>query len=334
MENDLTKPKDEVGKTSEEEVVTISEIFDPHLVQHISTSFSPTPILSVVDDSLPYHQLGGPGLERLCYSLISARGGVPRYFGNSGQKQYAIDLIVTDGNDCTVYQCKNVNSFTWQNMAKALKLFEKQWLGHDQLPRPTKFVLCCPLPLRERTINEEWTILEREFFGSTGVRIEAWDQEYFDSQLKKHPDIVSDLFSAQAAERFCDLADWNEDLFRPVRPGSGEPTGNRYLEKKAAGQIYIDARLIEDFTQKLERHNSLLILGLPGSGKTTTGLALAELFRRSLYRVFYINMRRDLSEDALVRGIRGRLARPTIFLIDDCHGKYDMLEGVQDRLQE
>lgn len=334
MENDLTKPEDGAGKTSDEEGAAISEIFDPHVVQHIYTSFSPASILTVVDDSLPYHQLGGPGLERLCYSLISARGGVPRYFGNPGQKQYAIDLIVIDGNDCNVYQCKNVTSFTWQNMGKALNLFEKQWLGHEQLPRPTKFILCCPLPLRERTINEEWTIIEREFFDRTGVRIEAWDQEYLDSQLKKHPDIVSDLFSDQAAERFCDLTDWNEDLFHPVRPGSGERTVKRYLGKKAAGQIYIDARLLEDFTQKFERHGSLLILGLPGSGKTTTGLALAESFRRGLYRIFYINMRRDLSEDTLVRGIRRRLARPTIFLIDDCHGKYDeILEGVHDRLQ-
>ncbi len=335
MERDLTTSESEVSKASEEGTATISEISDLRTVQHLQTSFSPTPILSTVNDSLPYHQLGGPGLERLCYSLISAHGGVPRYFGNPGQEQYGIDLIVTDGDDCTVYQCKNVSSFTLQNMGKALKLFEEKWLGRAQLPRPTKFVLCCSLPLRERKLNEEWTILEREFFDRTGVRIEVWDKEYLDSQLKNLPDVVADLFSDQAAERFCDLADWNEDLFRPVRPGSGEPMVNRYLEKKAAGQIYIGTHQTEDFTQRLERRGSLLILGLPGSGKTLTGLALAESFRSGLYRVFYINMRRDLSEDALAKGIRRRLARPTIFLIDDCHGKYDeILEGAHDRLQE
>ena len=334
MDSDLTTSTSEIEENSDEGETTLSELSDRHLVQHLSTGFSATSALSAVDDSLPYHQLGGPGLERLCYSLISSRGSVPRYFGNPGQEQYGIDLMTTDGDNCVVYQCKNVNSFTRQNMGKALRLFEKKWLGHAQLPRPTKFVLCCPLPLRERKLNEEWTILERKFFEDTGVRIEVWDKEYLDSQLKNLPDIVADMFSDETAERFCELDDWNEDLLRPVRLGSGEPMIKRYLKKKAEGRIYLDARLTEDFTRRLERHRRLLILGLPGSGKTITGLALAESFRAGSYRLFYLNMRRDLSEDMLVKGIRRRLSRPTIFLIDDCHGKYEILEGVQDRLQE
>jgi hypothetical protein len=334
MERDLTTPATGIEDKSGEAAATVSEITVPQGVWHLAAGLSPTQVTQGRYDSLAYHQLGGAGLERLCYSLILAQGGIPRYFGNPGQEQYGIDLVVSDGAECVVYQCKNVNDFTRRNMAEALQLFEEKWLGHPKLPIPTKFVLCCPLPLRERRLNEEWTILEREFYERTGVRIGVWDKEFLDAQLKDLPDVVADLFSDQAAEWFCRLQDWNEDLFRSVRVGSGEPTINRYLEKKAAGQIYIDARLIEDFTQKLERHDSLLILGLPGSGKTITGLALAESFRRGLYRIFYINMRRDLSEDTLVRGIRRRLARPTIFLIDDCHGKYEILEGVQDRLHE
>ena len=333
MESDLTNPATRVEGEADRATAVVSEVADPQVVGHLAAGFSPKQVTPGRYDSLPYQQLGGAGLERMCYSLILAQGDVPRYFGNPGQEQYGIDLVVSDGAECAVYQCKNVSAFTRRNMAEALRLFEEKWLGHPKLPSPTKFVLCCPLPLREKTRNEEWTILEREFYDRTGVRLEVWDKEFLDARLRSLPDVVADLFSDEAAEWFCGLEDWNEDLFRPVRVGAGEPAVTRYLEKKAAGQIYLDPSLSEGFARRLENYNSLLILGLPGSGKTITGLALAESFRQGSYRLFFVNMRRDLSEDALVRGIRRRLTRPTIFLMDDCHGKYDTLEGVQDRVQ-
>jgi hypothetical protein len=153
VERDLTTPATRVEEKSDEAVATVSEIVDPQTVKHLAASFSPTQITHGRYDSLPYHQLGGAGLERLCYSLILARGGVPRYFGHPGQEQYGIDLVVSDGVECVVYQCKNVNAFTRRNMAEALQLFEEKWLGHPKLPSPTKFVLCCPLPLRERKLK-------------------------------------------------------------------------------------------------------------------------------------------------------------------------------------
>lgn len=317
-----------------ENVQNIAEILSPSSIPYLTDGFFTQHVSTALGDGLPYYKLGGPGLERLCYSLISSRGGIPRYFGNPGQQQYGIDLLTSDGAECTVYQCKNVATFTSQNMEKALQLFADRWLSHSQLPKPTKFVMCCPLELREQRENEQWTILEREFFKRTGVQTEVWHREYLDNQLRNLPDIVSDLFSVEVAERFCSVADWNEDIFRPVREGSGEPTVRRYWDKKQASKIYVDTRMSEFFTRQLGKHGNLLIVGLPGSGKSMTGLALAESFRRGVYRLYYINMRRDVTEDALVRGIRRRLTRPTIFLIDDCHGKYEILEGVRDRLHE
>lgn len=311
---------------------TVSEILDPTVVKHLTDGFATPIVSSLVIASLPYHQLGGAGLERLCYSLLSATGKIPRYFGIPGQAQFGIDLIVSDGGNCTVYQCKNVKSFGAQDLSKVLQHLEDRWLARPHLPRPAEFVLCCPLPLAELKTNEAWTSVQQDFYNRTGVTTQLWDKDFLDARLKRLPDIVADLFSARVAEFFCKLDDWNEDLFRSLIPGSGELKLNRYLEKKAAGQIYVDVALSEKFAQTLKSHGSLLIQGLPGSGKTTTALALAESVGPEAYRVFYINMRRDLSEDVLVRGIRRRLTRPTIFLLDDCHGKYEILEGVQDRL--
>ena len=66
-----------------------------------------------------------------------------------------------------------------------------------------------------------------------------------------------------------------------------------------------------------------------------TGLALAESLRHrhGPYRIFYINLRHDIDEDTLVQGVRRRLTQRTIFFFDDCHGKYDLLDRVQNRLR-
>jgi len=312
----------------------VIEIYDRKEFKHLSAGFCSICSESSWDgSSLPYHELAGPGLERLCYLMLLEQGGIPRYFGKPGQKQYGIDLLVSHGGECTVYQCKNVKSFPLSEMKKALELFEKEWLGRPELPTPKQFVLCCSLPLQERKQNEKWTALERQFHERTGVSVVFWDCNYLDERLKRLPDVVAELFSDRVAERFCNMNDWNKDLFRPVVAGSGEITIDRYLNLKAAGRIYLAPQLAEDFVRKLENNGSLLIRGLPGTGKTTTGLALAESFHQGKHRIFYVNLRYDISEDALVTGIKRRLTRPTIFLLDDCHGKFDeMLDNMQNRV--
>lgn len=225
---------------------------------------------------------------------------MPRYFGNSGQKQYGIDLLVTHGDDTIVYQCKNKASFPPHKMKAALKTLETEWLARQELPKPTEFVLCCPLSLQERKQNEAWTELERKFRSRTGVRATFWDRNYLDERLRRLPDVVADLFCNRAVEQFCNLRDWNGDLFRPLVSGCGERTVDRYLQQKEAGRFYVSSKLQKIFTQKLDASGSLLIRGLPGSGKTMTGLTFAESLRhrQNPYRIFYINLRHDLTEDA------------------------------------
>ena len=212
MKQKLSNHKTQVfhGNTSE-----VTEIHNQKETEHLSTGFYSIGSEPLWDgSSLPYHELGGPGLERLCYLVLLEQGEVPRYFGKPGQEQYGIDLLVSHGGEYTVYQCKNVKSFPPSEMKKALELFEKEWLGRPGLPRPTQFVLCCSLPLQERKQNEKWTALERQFHERTGVSVVFWDCNYLDERLKRLPDVVADLFSDRVAERFCNMDDWNKDLFR------------------------------------------------------------------------------------------------------------------------
>jgi hypothetical protein len=299
---------------------------------HLKPGFYPSTYNGAVTlGSLPYSPLLGPGFERLCYLLLLRQGYVPRYFGNPGDSQFGIDLIVQSDGKHVVYQCKNEQSFPIGKMEKALTKFEKEWLQQSELPKPDKFVLCCPLPLRDLRTNEKWTKLEEEFYARTGVEIESWDQHFLDETLKFLPDLVAEIFSPQLAEQFCEMDDWMHDLFRPVISTSSDKFIEHYFERKQAERIYLDEEEAYSFEEKLERNRSVLIKGLPGSGKSITSLAWAE--RLDKYRVYYTNLHNDISDNDLVKGIKRRLTRPTIFILDDCQGRIEAVNRVWNRVK-
>ncbi|MEK6287014.1 MAG: hypothetical protein AABO57_14845 [Acidobacteriota bacterium] len=318
-------------KKDDATATALSEISDSGLISHLGAGFYPVNAqFEFAIGTLPYPPSNGPWLERLCFLLLRSQGFVPRYFGNSGQKDRGVDLLVTSGDQLFVYQCKNVQSFSPGDMAKALKRFEDEWLKSSGLPKPNKFILCCPSLLRGREPNEDWTKLERDFQSRTGVDVECWHRNFLDETLKSLPDIVAEVFSDQIATLFCECDDWNYDQFSPVVADSPDRYIKRYQERKATDRIYLDPDLAAEFTEKLERNGSVLIMGLPGSGKTTTSFALAEELPNR--RTYYVTLRETISDNDLVNGIGNRLSRQTIFLVDDCQGRFAQLDSVMNRV--
>lgn len=318
-------------KDSDATPTALTEISDRGLISHLGAGFHPVNAqFDVSTGSLPYPPSNGPWLERLCFLLLRSQGFVPRYFGNSGQKDRGVDLLVTSGDQFFVYQCKNVQSFLPGDMEKALNRFEDEWLKSSGLPKPNKFILCCPSLLRERVQNEDWTKLERDFQSRTGVEVKCWHRDFLDETLKSLPDIVAEVFSDQVAKLFCECDDWNYDQFSPVVTDSPDRYIKRYQERKAADRIYLAPDLAAEFTEKLERNGSVLIMGLPGSGKTTTSFALAEELPNR--RTYYVTLRENISDNDLVNGVRNRLSRQTIFLVDDCQGRFGQLDSVMNRV--
>ena len=172
-------------------------------VPHLREPFYSAPVAAhTPGDALPYYELGGRGLERLCFELLVAKGNWPRYFGRNGETQFGIDLIVSNGKNCDVYQCKNVKEFSLRMLADWLEKFSAEWLvARPTLPKPDQFVVVCPLPIRDR---EEIEVIKKEFYEKHSVTVDIWHRELLDKQLANQPDIVADLFSEAWAERFCD----------------------------------------------------------------------------------------------------------------------------------
>jgi len=126
-------------------------------------------------DTLPYHELGGPGLERLCFALLQSMGYEPRFFGRSGQRQHGVDLVAERGALTEVFQCKNLaRSLTITDLQGYLDRFRADWLGSAALPRPNSFVIVCPQLLRDSDTDAAWISLRDTFQAATKVKASIW----------------------------------------------------------------------------------------------------------------------------------------------------------------
>ena len=203
-------------------------------VEHCVKPFHPSrqPLPDSRADTLPYQCLGGPGLERLCFQLAVAHGYGPRLFGRPDQAQYGVDIVATRNSETVVWQCKNLNHPpNSTEIIGFLKKFEQEWLLAQGLPRPTRFIICCPQPLEDLKANVVWMTEKQAFRQRNGVEVEFWHQHLLDEWLKLRPDLVADLFSDWHAEHFCNLDDWRPDLFWPVTPELPPPPELRRCEK-------------------------------------------------------------------------------------------------------
>ena len=284
-------------------------------------------------DSLPYAELNGPGLERLCFRLLLADRKVPRYFGDNGEAQFGIDLIVSNGDDCTVFQCKNHANFEIGEFKALLAKFEQEWLrARAELPKPVEFVVVWPVMHTER---QDVETVKKDFFEHTGVRVEVWHRDILDHRLRDLPDIVADLFSLHAVQRFCTRQNWDADIFRPLEPNSGDRRAvGRFLDLLRDNRVVLDPSAVERFDEILGSQAVAILSGASGSGKTITSLALAKGFDDGAWRVFYINLRQQVSEQQLVNGVRQRSISPTVFIFDDAHLNLDLVQRTIDRLAD
>ena len=302
----------------------------PHLLAHVpSTAAGPLGQW----DSLPYADLRGPGLERLCFRLLLADRKAPRYFGDNGEAQFGIDLIISDGDDCTVFQCKNHAGFEIGEFKALLAKFEQEWLlARPELPKPVELVVVWPVRHTER---QDVETVKRDFFERTRVRIEIWHRDMLDHRLRDLPDIVADLFSLHAVQRFCTRQNWDADIFRPLEPNSGDRRAiGRFLDLLRNNRIVLDPSEVERFDEILGNQAVAILCGASGSGKTITSLALAKGFDDGAWRVFYVNLRQQVSEQQLVNGVRQRSISPTIFVFDDAHLNLDLVQQTLDRLAD
>lgn len=282
------------------------------------------------DGSLPYSLLDPTAFERLCFHLLLARtDGSVRFWGRRGQFQHGIDLLLSNGQVSTVYQCKHVAAFTAVDLRIALDKFQADWLCRPELGHPERFVLCTSARI---TDTIAWETLKRDRAADLGVAVEEWHRDALDHWLRSQPGIVAELFGGRVAEAFCGhLAGAGQDLYRPIQPGN-DPQVDLCIQLRDRGHLIWADDELPKWRQMLERHGALMIGGKAGTGKTTAALALANEMQNNGWRGFYLRADASQDVDLLVTGLKARCFRPTVVVIDDCHKAPDLVERLLYRV--
>jgi len=136
--------------------------------------------------SLPYHSLQGIGFERLLLNILAAEGKYVRFFGNPGQRDYGVDLVVEENGAVTVYQCKNyATEPSLEKIKQELVKFQNHWLEERKLPPPAKYVYCCPHSFSDLKRAESWLQWKEKFKKDVGSEVVLLTRETLDEKLKR-----------------------------------------------------------------------------------------------------------------------------------------------------
>src|SRR6185436_13352555 len=128
----------------------------------------------------------------------------------------------------------------WAEIRAAINKFEDQWLGKASLPRVDGFVYCCPHPLDDRSLAEEWTRFKDDFQRRTDVEISFLDRYGLDARLRRLPDLVAGLFSGSYAENFCGRDSWLDDPWTRLQQGEARHASiARFLDRHQRGAIHV-----------------------------------------------------------------------------------------------
>ena len=196
------------------------------------------------------------------------------------------------------------------------------------------YVYCCPHPLDDKVLGEEWTRFKDHFRRNAGVEISFWDRNFLAASLRRLPDIVAGRFSDSYAEHFCGSDHWADDPWTRVRWGTARHASlNRFLDRHRSGAICVSDQEDEHFRVLLTRSPVLVVRGLPATSKTITTLELICRLRDPLRRIYYATLKDLPDTRRLWLSVEKRHSLPAIFVLDDCHLDLDQACKLYERLK-
>ena len=287
--------------------------------------------------SLPYEELSGLRFEKLCYEVLCSEGKNPRYNGKSGQLDYGVDIITEERDSICVYQCKNIKDRTSINetikdVKDAYNKVIERWINQQGLPKPLQFVYYSRQNLADIKGNDEYTKWRSRILENDEIDIQLWGKDTLDTKLRNLYAVVLGMFSERIAKTFCaDICIPKDLKWERLEFGKSDfPTLRCFYEDWKYDRLYVSLGVKERFKTAISTSSDILVQGYPGSGKTTTVLALLAGLQERPQRIYYtvISDFENISE--LLDSVKKRAHLPSVFILDDCHAATNLaIEFIQ-----
>ena len=157
--------------------------------------------------NLPFEELTWENFEKLCLRLIKKNPNVidGRMYGKRGDNQEGIDIYAEYQSSSAVeksfytYQCKREKKFGPSKIEAAItKFLEGSWASKTRC-----FVLCTQESLKSKEREDE-VVKQRERLKRESIDLKISDCDALSTELKSHPDIITDFFGQAWTTAFCE----------------------------------------------------------------------------------------------------------------------------------
>jgi len=225
---------------------------------------------------LPFNQLTWGNFEHLCLKLVEKEYTIEdcERYGVAGEEQEGIDIFARDKEGkYSTYQCKRWKKFTPSNITQIIEDFQKGKF----YPKSHRFVICTSLPLNTTTLQNRIEE-EKDKLAERNIQLIKWDSVQLNRILKKHPDIVGEIFGPYWQKEFngetiTETSLLLEEIKSQLKSISGnifainnhiDNFPDAHIERKETNEIisWIETPLSG------EKTNIAVLTGKPGCGKT------------------------------------------------------------------
>ncbi|MBQ7359524.1 MAG: restriction endonuclease [Lachnospiraceae bacterium] len=251
-----------------------------------------------------FRNLSDVEFEILCKDIMQKRLGITLYIFSKG-RDGGIDIVDNSYTKKIVIQVKHYINSTYSNLRTSLK----KEVAHVEEMKPGKYYVCCAQELTAANKNEIYGLFS-EYMESSNDVIALQDiNEFLENPdnidiVRKHyklwlesTNILAEVFNQSI---FIDC----ESLLYNIENNSRE---------------FVATNCYWECLEILERERLLLLLGMPGTGKTVTTKMLALFYAANGYRIRYTT-NGDLKD--LKNALSANKDLPEIVLLDDCFGQH------------
>ncbi len=251
-----------------------------------------------------FRNLSDVEFEILCKDIMQKRLGTELYTFSKG-RDGGIDIV---DNPCTkriVIQVKHYIKSTYASLRTSLQ----KEVAHVKEIKPDKYYVCCAQELTAGNKSEIYGLFS-DYMESANDVIALQDINDF-LEKSDNMDIVRKHYKLwlESTNVLCEV--FNQSIFVDCESLLYNIENN--------SREFVATNCYWECLEVLERERMLLLLGMPGTGKTVTTKMLALYYAANGYRIRY-------TTNGDIKDIKNSLSTdkdlPEIVLLDDCFGQH------------